>query len=911
MKELILQELERRTRDCKDLRSPCFQATDIAVTLSISRNLASQYLNEYVQEGKVIKVAGRPVLFYVKQILTERFQCVLNKAIYEHMEDLMMQLESKKKPQDFEQLIGAQGSLHNAVEQCKAAISYPPNGLPLLLYGPTGTGKSYMANLTYDFAVNTNIVEKDKKFVVVNCSEYANNPELLTANLFGSRKGAYTGAEKDNPGLLSIADGGILFLDEVHCLKAECQEKLFLYMDKGIYHMLGDNETWYSSKVRLLFATTENPEQALLKTLLRRIPIIVTISSLQERPMKEKKQLMFSIFKHEAEHIGKKIRISNLVHDTILDGDFMGNIGSMKNLIKATIANAFLQDGAQNEYLDIHVYHLPDQLLQQSPIISVKQSGEHDIEMMDIDMKEPKQTRHSMLLAMYQSLITHYQKWKKEEGISSEQFIEVIMEDVNKYHDYITFDKKSKNNPGLDFTRKMVDKIFSIVINRYGIKINNNNILSYARYMYEYTKEGAGIRLWIQNHEEIINEFVSFLEQQLYRENYIAREIVENMKLNLDIELDPMSRMSLVLSLKSYNRDTDLGHTICIVLAHGYSTASSIADAANRLLGQYIFDAIDMQLDVSVDKITEQLNDFLKLRNAYDELILLVDMGSLEEIYKGIKHVANCNIGIINNVTTRIALEIGEGIKQKQPMEQVLAEIAKEEFHSTYINNRIRKNAILSVCATGVGAAEKIMELLRTSLPHDIDLEIVAYDFRQLTENGREDVIFQKYNVDTIIGTMNPYVEGIPFMAVEDIVLNTNLSVLENVFSKYLDEKGIEVFNQNILKNFTLDNLLNHLTILNANKLLEDVEEVVGNVEKEMNIALVATSKVGLYVHMCCMVERLIMKNELDVYEGLDIFEQEHHDFLRIMKLHSYIIEQHYSVEISSTEIAYMYNYFL
>ena len=62
----------------------------------------------------------------------------------------------------------------------------------------------------------------------MNCSEYANNPELLTANLFGHTKGAFTGADKDRAGLLTIANGGVLFLDEVHCLNSECQEKLFL-----------------------------------------------------------------------------------------------------------------------------------------------------------------------------------------------------------------------------------------------------------------------------------------------------------------------------------------------------------------------------------------------------------------------------------------------------------------------------------------------------------------------------------------------------------------------------------------------------------------------------------------------------------------------------------------------------------
>lgn len=62
-------------------------------------------------------------------------------------------------------------------------MCYPDNGLPIMIYGPTGTGKTLLANTMYDYALHQGVIESNSRFVSVNCSEYANNPELLTSNL--------------------------------------------------------------------------------------------------------------------------------------------------------------------------------------------------------------------------------------------------------------------------------------------------------------------------------------------------------------------------------------------------------------------------------------------------------------------------------------------------------------------------------------------------------------------------------------------------------------------------------------------------------------------------------------------------------------------------------------------------------
>ena len=268
-------------------------ASNLSNIIGLSRNSISSYLNDYFNQGRFVKINTRPVLFLEKSELEKRYNIKINKLMFASLDELDEYAKTcGRGSKDFRDLIGYNGSLRKIIESCKASISYPPHGLPILLNGPTGTGKSFIIEKMFEYGKNNGIFSEKAKFVHVNCSEYANNPELITANLFGYKRGAFTGADNDNPGLIKVADGGMLFLDEVHCLKPECQEKLFLFMDKGNYHVLGDSENEYHSNVFLAFATTENPKEVLLKTLLRRIPIQMEIPSLSKRSEMEKSNII-------------------------------------------------------------------------------------------------------------------------------------------------------------------------------------------------------------------------------------------------------------------------------------------------------------------------------------------------------------------------------------------------------------------------------------------------------------------------------------------------------------------------------------------------------------------------------------------------------------------------------------------
>ncbi len=108
--------------------------------------------------------------------------------------------------------------------------------------------------------------QEDFPFVSFNCADYYNNPQLLLSQLFGHVKGSFTGADTDKLGLVDSANGGILFLDEIHRLPPDGQEMLFFLMDRGgEYYRLGEASVSRKSNLLIIGATTEDPKKILIE----------------------------------------------------------------------------------------------------------------------------------------------------------------------------------------------------------------------------------------------------------------------------------------------------------------------------------------------------------------------------------------------------------------------------------------------------------------------------------------------------------------------------------------------------------------------------------------------------------------------------------------------------------------------
>lgn len=908
MKNKVLEIVKNRTEKKKIDVLKLYTASYISRELNVSRNLVSQYLNELVREEKLLKVPTRPVYFFHKKTIESRNNIVFNKSTIELDEAIKLIKGINKEKKDFEKLIGNKGSLNYCVKQCKSAISYPPNGLSILLNGPTGTGKSLMAQLMYEYAINNGIIEKKGKFITLNCSEYANNPELLTSNLFGHKQGAFTGADKDNVGLIKAADGGILFLDEVHCLSPESQEKLFFYMDKGIYHALGDNVNWHHSKVRLIFATTEKPEVALLKTLLRRIAIICKIPSLNDRPVSERKELISHMFKDESDRIGKKVFISNAVYKSLLTGKFKGNIGQIKNHIKAGCANAFLQNSS-HDFLKVNIKNMPPLDLCDLSLELFEFDTEYDEELIDIEKLNLNNENVNRIIDFYNEIINDYKKSTNKDN-KFDDFLEAYYCSQTKFFDSIIYLDRKNIYSKLDFYAKTLESVFEIVKTKYKINIKHNDIISISSFLIEYKKISSEVLDWKKDKANRINLMKDIVQSKLQKEYYMAKKINIIISNSLDITMDDFSEMVLSLILKSYNKELDINRIPAIIISHGYSTASSIADLANKMIGSYIFDAIDMPLGVTSEQIILSVKKSLNELGDFKEVILLVDMGSLEDIYLGIKDDIDLDIGIINNVSTKLALDIGFRLVNGDNLEEILKTSSKNNITTyRYIKNRKKEDVVLSVCPTGIGTSKKIVELIESSLPRKIELKILSVEYSQVITKKLYDDLLDKYNIKLIVGTIDPSLESIPFVPLEGIITQYDIDVFYNIMSNYLTEEEIDLFNNNIIQRFSLNNILKYLTILNAEKVLEVVKSVVNKIETKMNIKIKPKVKIGLYIHLSCLVERLITKSEIKTYYNVRDFVKKEKKFIEIIKEATSEIETYFSVEIPVEEIGYIFDY--
>lgn len=864
-----------------------FSAYQISELLLLDRANVSSDLNKLVKEGKLSKSSSRPVVFY------------LNSSDFSfHENDSVSLLDSFQKENR---------SLRTALDQAKSAILYPPHGMHTLIFGETGVGKSMFASMMHKFAMEAARLTETAPFVVFNCADYANNPQLLLGQLFGVKKGAYTGAVEQK-GLIEKANGGILFLDEVHRLTPEGQEMLFTFIDGGMYRRLGESENERKAQVLILAATTEDPVSSLLQTFKRRMPMVITLPPLRERSSEERLLLIKRFFTDESIRLGKEIHVSPNTMRALLFYPCTSNIGQLKADIQLTCAKAYAEY-VTNKKQSIQIRSSDLNWYIKEGLFIEKKTKHSLIQMNEQYTFSPTDTysvqaQPSFDHTIYEQIDMKYEELKNQ-NINQDEMAMLMDHNIQAlFKQYLkqTIQQMSKEN---------LQKILSADIVKVSEKIIHLAEKRLNRTFDEKVFVGLSLHLQtlmqrLESHKQIYHPNLTAIREQ-YRDQFNVA--IESMRLvedtfSITIPFDEVAFLTMFFVVDS--DEAPSFHTSVFVLAHGNGIAREMAAVTNHLLGNEEITGIDMPLHESPEEFLQRVKKEIKALHHCSGLLLLIDMGSLSFIGEMIETEFSIPVKVIPMVSTAHVIEASRKSSLGYHLDELYEDVknltpfylqTQKEKRS---NSQTMKSVILTACLTGEGSAIAIKNILENYLHFNKEiieiLPISIFDRKEMHKMLTN--ISKERNILCIVCNFEI---ALPYRTihVQDILNMKEIKTIQELITH--EETYIKM----------ADALQQTLSIDDASGVITIVRNVLNDLQLQTNTYLNHESLMGIVLHISCMLDRLRNNQSFVTYPDKEEKINEH--YLLYLKIRKALnkIEEAYQIAIPNDEVCFIMDFLL
>ena len=275
---------------------------------------AYDYVQKPFDTVKLLGVVEKALAFYL--LSTENQRLRQQRRAYQASGEIIGQSQAKET---VDRLIDAAATYDSSV----------------LIFGESGSGKELVAR-----QIHQRGKRRDKAFVAINCAAIPEN--LIESELFGFRKGAFTGAERNKLGLFEVADGGTLFLDEINNAPMALQAKLLRVLQDGSFYPTGAIDPIHVD-VRVLAASNRQIPDLMEKGLFREdLFYRLSVMEISVPPLRERREdialLTYYFLNKHASRLDKHISgVSTAVLGTLMRYDWPGNVRELENVIQRMI----------------------------------------------------------------------------------------------------------------------------------------------------------------------------------------------------------------------------------------------------------------------------------------------------------------------------------------------------------------------------------------------------------------------------------------------------------------------------------------------------------------------------------------------------------------------------------------------
>ena len=345
-----------------DIKMPAMSGLDLfGKMMEIHPDMAGILMTAFSSIDTAVKAVRYGASDYLlKPFKTSQMLAAIEKAVREKKITAENRALKQKlsREYNFQGIIGRSRPIISLLDMVRKVADQPST---VLISGESGTGKELIAK-----AIHNNSIRKDDPFIGINCGSLS--PNLLESELFGHRKGSFTGAHRDKEGLMTAAGRGTLFLDEIGELNKDLQVKLLRAIQERQVRPVGDTAT-KPFKGRLICATNSNLEEMVKSGSFRRdLYYRLNVLPLKVPPLRERREDIPLLIKHflsNGSYPGKEL--SKETREIFTRYDWPGNVRELQNIIERVCVMSNSNTVQASELPDCLMHTEPEEVTAFSP----------------------------------------------------------------------------------------------------------------------------------------------------------------------------------------------------------------------------------------------------------------------------------------------------------------------------------------------------------------------------------------------------------------------------------------------------------------------------------------------------------------------------------------------------------------